>query len=160
MIWFLFIAVIFYDMDINCRNITGPKYVWLEKYKNVPWKKMWAHYLSNLLSRIVTPFFKSGEKYSFEECRISPSNATSLLEVLRGHQIKLIHTTYFDSDFFAVYWKPGKFFNNHSLPLLSNWETISTTYIKFSVWLKWFKLLTEVVVFFWRFLITKWISNS
>ena len=54
---------------------------------------MQAHYLSNLLSRIVTPFFKSGEKYSFEECRISPSNATSLLEVLRGNQIKLIHTT-------------------------------------------------------------------
>ena len=39
-----FIAVIFYDMDINCRNITRPRYMWLEKYKNVPWKMMWAHY--------------------------------------------------------------------------------------------------------------------
>ena len=73
--------------------------------------------LSNLLSRIVTPFFKSGEKYSFEECRISPSNATSLLEVLRGNQIKLTQTILFRI-FFTIYRKPDIFFNNHSLPLL------------------------------------------
>ena len=68
---------------------------------------MQAHYLSNLLSRIVTPFFKSGEKYSFEECRISPSNATSLLEVLRGNQIKLIHTTGIPR-FMLLMWGPKR----------------------------------------------------